>query len=75
MTKQDVQKLAKLASFNHVRYEGKWDNYSVWYVYDDEEEEEYTGYPQYILTKESSWRWVKDYKESMKIMRELNKDG
>lgn len=75
MTKQDVQKLAKLYSFDNVRYEGIWDNYSIWYVYKEDEDFEYTGFPQYILTKENSWRWVKDYKESIKIMRELNKDG
>ena len=72
MTKKDVEKIALLYSFSIVQYVGKWGGYSIWSV-STGDDEEYTGYPQYILTTESSWRWTKNSKESLAILNSINK--
>ena len=73
MTKDNVQKIANLSYFNTVSYACKWKGYSVWSVSIDNDASCYTGYPQFILTRKSSWRWARDNKESIEIMNEINK--
>lgn len=71
MTKKDVEKIAMLYAFNKVQYVGKWGGYSVWSVTTGNNDN-YTGYPQYILTTKSSWRWTKNNKESLDILNSIN---
>ena len=71
MTKKYVEKIAMLYAFNKVQYVGKWEGYSVWSV-STGDNDEYTGYPQYILTTKNSWRWVKDSEESISILNSIH---
>lgn len=62
--------MAKEGLYDSVVCLGKWNGYAVFKPIRNEPV--YTGFPQFILNRYWTWRWTKDWEESMKIMDAMN---
>lgn len=65
--------MAKDGLYDDVKYLGKWHGYDVYRP--TRKESSFTGFPQFILNKQSKWRWTNDWEESNKIMGAIEKIG
>lgn len=71
MKEEKILDFARKSIYDKVKYIGKWDGYEVWEPGFSDNQPRYTGFPQFILTKDGELRWSRNDKESQSIMDAL----
>lgn len=71
MTLGNIIKFAQTSIYDTAEYLGEWKGYAVYEPGFNDDEGHCTGFPSFILVKNNSIRWTKDWEESRAIMSAL----
>ncbi len=72
-TSTKARKMAQESIYDDAQYVGRWNGFDVYEPILNDDEEYFTGLPQYILAKDNTLRWTHDL-EGLDVLQDLSED-